>query len=100
MLTSHFLLDLQDAHQRKIVYLDSSDPLGIARESTSRSALFTTALGSLSATIGPPSWVTPLNSPNAVCEHRDPERGPSLEEGIIELRSAEGHVTLRDTTVL
>ena len=100
MLTSHFLLDLQDAHQRKIVYLDSSDPLGIARESTSRSALFTTALGSLSATIGPPSWVTPLNSPNAVCEHRDPERGPSLEEGIIELRSAEDHVTLRDTTVL
>ena len=100
MLTSHFLLDLQDAHQRKIVYLDSSDSLDIARGSASRYALFTTGLGSLSATIGPPSWVTSLNISNAVCEHRDPERGPSLEEGIIELRSAEDHVTLRDTTVL
>ena len=100
MLTSHFLLNLQDAHQRKIVYLDSSDPLGIARESTSRSALFTTALGSLSATIGPPSWVTPLNSPNAVCECRDPEGGDSVDQGTIQLQSVEDNVTPQNSVVL
>ncbi len=56
VLVSHFLLDLQDAYQRKAVALASNDPLQTSQSFSIRSINFVPALGSLAATIGPASY--------------------------------------------
>nr|VWO96140.1 Cytochrome P450 monooxygenase CYP52X1 [Ganoderma boninense] len=53
LLVSHFLLDLQDAHQRKAVGLDTDDPLYTLQSCNIRSAYFVPTLGSLGAVIEP-----------------------------------------------
>ncbi|PIL34326.1 hypothetical protein GSI_03101 [Ganoderma sinense ZZ0214-1] len=53
VLVSHFLLDLQDAHQRKVVGLDTDDPLYTLQSFNLRSAHLMPALGSLGAVIDP-----------------------------------------------
>ncbi|KAI1791541.1 hypothetical protein LXA43DRAFT_1061301 [Ganoderma leucocontextum] len=60
ILVSHFLLDLQEAHQRKAVGLaasgDDSDPSDASQGLSIRSINFANALGSLGATIDPPDY--------------------------------------------
>ncbi|KAI1793535.1 hypothetical protein LXA43DRAFT_220188 [Ganoderma leucocontextum] len=53
VLVSHFLLDLQEAYQRKVVGLGTDDPLHTSQSFSLRSMNFTPALGSLGATIDP-----------------------------------------------
>ena len=54
---SHFLLDLQEAHQRKPVGLATNDSLHISQGFSTRSVKFNMpALGSLAATIHPTNY--------------------------------------------
>ncbi|KAI1798356.1 hypothetical protein LXA43DRAFT_25086 [Ganoderma leucocontextum] len=53
---SHFLLDLQEAYQRKVVGLATDDPLHTSQSLSIRSLNFATALGSLSATLDPADY--------------------------------------------
>ena len=57
MLVSHFLFDLQEAHQRTVVGLGTDDILHISQSITvsSRSVHVAPALGSLAATIHHPT---------------------------------------------
>ncbi|KAI1782024.1 hypothetical protein LXA43DRAFT_1151863, partial [Ganoderma leucocontextum] len=60
VLVSRFLLDLQEAHQIKVVGLDTNDPLHTLQNFGIRSINLPPALGSLGATIDPASysWTT------------------------------------------
>ena len=53
VLVSHFLLDLQEAHQRPIVGLAPNDLAHTSQSLSSGSVTFERALGSLSATLDP-----------------------------------------------
>ncbi|KAM5534672.1 hypothetical protein V8D89_011684 [Ganoderma adspersum] len=53
VLVSHFLLDLQEAYQRKAVALGTDNPLQTSSSFSIRSINFMPALGSLAATIAP-----------------------------------------------
>ena len=55
VLVSHFLLDLQESHQRSLSAIDlgNNDSLHTSQSSSNRSINFRQALGSLGATIGP-----------------------------------------------
>ena len=57
VLVSRFLLDLQQAHQQKIVCLSTNGPLDAAScDIGGDSAMFAPALGALSATISSADW--------------------------------------------
>ncbi|KAI1788593.1 hypothetical protein LXA43DRAFT_856338, partial [Ganoderma leucocontextum] len=56
VLVSRFLLDLQEAHQIKVVGLDTNDPLHTLQSFGIRSINLPPALGSLGATIDPASY--------------------------------------------
>ncbi|KAI1791579.1 hypothetical protein LXA43DRAFT_421636 [Ganoderma leucocontextum] len=53
VLVSHFLLDLQEAHQRTVVRLNTNDPLHTSQSFNTSSVNFANALGSLGANIDP-----------------------------------------------
>lgn len=53
MLVSHFLLDLQEAHQRMVTWPATNDPSDISQSLSSRSVTFEHALGSLSVFTSP-----------------------------------------------
>ena len=61
ILVSRFLLDLQEAHRRKVIGLGSNDPTSISDipGGGSQSMVFRAALGSLGGTIDHASWDTP-----------------------------------------
>ncbi|TBU53320.1 hypothetical protein BD310DRAFT_830281 [Dichomitus squalens] len=75
MITSHFMLDLQEAHQRKVVGLASNDPLYISNIGTG-SLRSPSILGSLSAHIEAPRW--DIQGPNF-----DEEAKANIAEAII-----------------
>ncbi|KAI1788580.1 hypothetical protein LXA43DRAFT_1063459 [Ganoderma leucocontextum] len=56
VLVSHFLLDLQEAHQRKVVGLASDDSLHISQSVDSHSVNFAPALGSIGAILDPADY--------------------------------------------
>lgn len=56
IIVSHFLLDLQEAHQRKVVGLATGDPSHTSQSFSVRSLNFMPALGSLAATIEPADY--------------------------------------------
>ena len=56
ILISHFLLDLQEAYQRKAVFLGNDNPLEVSQSLSTGSLNFAAALGSIGATIETPEY--------------------------------------------
>ncbi|PIL26975.1 hypothetical protein GSI_10113 [Ganoderma sinense ZZ0214-1] len=79
ILISRFLLDLQEAYQRKVVWLDSENSLHASRDANvggMSSIGFTAALGALGATVEPmeaAGWIPSDNRDDHHEEHVDSE---------------------------
>ena len=103
MLVSHFLLDLQEAHQRVIVKLETNDPLHTSQGLNDHSVGFRKhgMLGSLGATIIPSEYRDPQEEGDenvddlvVSSEGTPPNDGDCSLEMPIERGSATAEVTM------
>ena len=83
VLVSHFLLDLQEAHQRPIVGLGTNDNLQNSQSASDRSVRFANTFGSLGATIGPINYGRDEDDEDALVDDyaAAPEDIRSIHEG-------------------
>ncbi|EJF61640.1 hypothetical protein DICSQDRAFT_170056 [Dichomitus squalens LYAD-421 SS1] len=89
ILVSHFLLDLQEAYQRKVVCLASNDPLRSSHGVNLSSIACEPVLGSLGATIDPADWEFPelyAGGDNPLAEDPLPTEGSHPQCSLVEDR--------------
>ncbi|TBU21443.1 hypothetical protein BD311DRAFT_782917 [Dichomitus squalens] len=89
ILVSHFLLDLQEAYQRKVVCLASNDPLRSSNGVNLSSIACKPVLGSLGATIDPADWESPdsyADGNNPPAEDPLPTEGSHAQCSLVEDR--------------